>query len=389
MGRFLLTLIVTAALVGGGFLAGVAWSQHNDAGMPESPVPAPAGERTAVRPAALPVGLGDSETKTIALFENASPSVVFITTLAVQQDLFSMNVLEVPQGSGSGFVWDRAGHIVTNYHVIAGADAAHVTLADHSDWPARLVGAAPEKDIAVLRIEAPAERLRPLLVGTSDHLRVGQSVLAIGNPFGFDQSLTTGVISALGREINSATGLPIRDVIQTDAAINPGNSGGPLLDSAGRLIGVNTAIYTPSGASAGIGFAIPVHAVQGTVPDLIAHGRVRRAALGVELAPDSVLRQAGLEGALIFRVVPGGGADRAGFQGTRRLPFGRWQLGDVIVGVAGTPVRSSGDLLLALEEKEAGETVEVEFLRDGQRGTTRVALVDSGAIAGAERGRVQ
>jgi S1-C subfamily serine protease len=315
--------------------------------------------------------------------------VVYITTVAVQQDLFSMNVMEVPQGSGSGFIWDRAGHIVTNFHVIAGADAAQVTLSDHSSWPARLIGEAPERDLAVLRIEAPADRLRPIAIGSSEHLRVGQKVLAIGNPFGFDQSLTTGVISALGREINSLTDMPIRDVIQTDAAINPGNSGGPLLDSAGRVIGVNTAIYTPSGGSAGIGFAIPVHAVQGAVPDLIAHGRLQRATLGVELAPDSVLRQARIEGALIFRVVPGSGAAEASLRGTTRLPYGRWQLGDVIVGIGGQPVRSSADLLLVLEEKQAGETVDIEVVRDGRRATARVVLGDGSEVRGAERGRVQ
>jgi S1-C subfamily serine protease len=197
------------------------------------------------------------------------------------------------------------------------------------------------------------------------------------------------VISALGREIDSVAGLPIRDVIQTDAAINPGNSGGPLLDSAGRVIGVNTAIYTPSGASAGIGFAIPVHAVQGAVPDLIAHGRVQRATLGVELAPDTVLRQAGLEGALIFRVARGSGADQADLRGTRRLPLGRWQLGDVIVGIDGKPVRSSADVFLALEEKKAGDTAELEIVRDGRRAKARVVLGGSGEAREAERGRVQ
>ena len=325
-GRFLLTLILTAMVAGGGFLAGVAWSQREPEAPPGAETPqtrqAP-GEASAILPVSQRTDLDAEEKETIALFETASPSVVYITTVAVQQDLFSMNVMEVPQGSGSGFIWDRSGHIVTNVHVIAGADAAQVTLSDHSAWPARLIGGAPEKDLAVLRIEAPADRLRPIAIGSSENLRVGQKVLAIGNPFGFDQSLTTGVISALGREINSLTDLPIRGVIQTDASINPGNSGGPLLDSAGRVIGVNTAIYTPSGASAGIGFAIPVHAVQGAVPDLIAHGRLQRATLGVELAPDPVLRQAGIEGALIFRVVPGSGAAEANLRGTRRLPLGR------------------------------------------------------------------
>lgn len=378
-GRFLLILILLAMIAGGGFVAGVAWSQR---AAPPADAPETVEEATGPRTVSLRAGLDEDEKKRIALFETASPSVVFITTLAVQQDLFSLNVMEVPQGSGSGFIWDRAGHIVTNYHVVAGADAAHVTLSDHSDWQARLVGAAPEKDLAVLRIDAPADRLRPLAVGTSEDLRVGQTVLAIGNPFGFDQSLTTGVISALGREIDSVTGQPIRDVIQTDAPINPGNSGGPLLDSAGRVIGVNTAIYTPSGGSAGIGFAIPVQAVQWAVPDLIAHGRVRRASLGIQLAPDAMLRRAGVEGSLIARVAPGSGAARAGLRGTRRLPFGRWQLGDIIVGLDGEPVRSAADIFLALERKKAGDTVEIELIRDSRRSTVRVELMDSDEIQG-------
>ncbi len=385
-GRFFFLLMVLGLVACGGFFAGVAWS-----GRPPAQGEPAAGETETPEPRAADPreDLDPWEKKTIALFETASPSVVNITTLAVQRDLFSMNVLEVPQGSGSGFVWDREGHIVTNDHVIAGADAAQVTLADHSDWPARLVGRAPEKDLAVLRIEAPADKLRPITVGSSADLRVGQSVYAIGNPFGFDQSLTTGVISAVGREISSTAGVPIRDVIQTDAAINPGNSGGPLLDSSGRVIGVNTAIYTPSGGSAGIGFAIPVHAVRWAVPDLIAHGAIRRPALGVELAPDGVLRRAGIQGALVYRVAAGTGADRAGLRGTRRLAFGRWEMGDIIVGIAGQPIRTSADVLLAVEEKKAGEQVAVDLLRDNRRLTVQVVLADAADLPGAVRGQVQ
>jgi S1-C subfamily serine protease len=389
-GSCFLTALAVTMLTGGGFVAGVAWSQRAEPSEASESAPeTAAGEAAGVRTVSQRADLGEDERTTIALFEAASPSVVYITTTAVQQDLFSMNVMQVPQGSGSGFIWDRAGHVVTNYHVIAGAAGAQVTLADHSSWPARLVGEAPERDLAVLRIEAPADRLRPIPIGSSDDLRVGQSVLAIGNPFGFDQTLTTGIISAVGREIESVAGVPIRDVIQTDAAINPGNSGGPLLDSAGRVIGVNTAIYSPSGGSSGIGFAIPVHAVQGAVPDLIAHGRIQRATLGVELAPDTVLRQAGIPGALVFRVAPGSGAAEAGLRGTRRLRFGRWELGDVIVAVEGEAVRSAADLLLALEEKEPGEIVRVELLREGRRSTAEVRLGDGGEARGRDRGRVQ
>jgi S1-C subfamily serine protease len=208
-------------------------------------------------PGVAPVTVvSQSEELTIKLFENAAPSVVYITTTTLQQDYWSRNVYEIPSGTGSGFVWDEKGHIVTNYHVIRGSNKAKVTLSDQATYDAVVVGVEPKKDIAVLRITSKTQ-LRPLPVGTSHDLRVGQSVFAIGNPFGLDQTLTTGVISALGREIQSVDNVPIRDVIQTDAAINPGNSGGPLLDISGRLIGVNTAIYSPSGAYAGIGCSVP------------------------------------------------------------------------------------------------------------------------------------
>ncbi|MBM4297498.1 MAG: trypsin-like serine protease, partial [Deltaproteobacteria bacterium] len=205
--------------------------------------------------------LRGDEKSTIALFKQASPAVVNITAIGVERDMFTLNLYQIPQGTGSGFVWDTTGNIITNFHVIQNADAAQVTLADQSNWKARVVGVAPDKDLAVLKIDAPANKLQPIPIGTSKDLQVGQSVFAIGNPFGLDQTLTTGIISALNREIESVTRRPIQGVIQSDAAINPGNSGGPLLDSAGRLIGVNTAIYSPSGASAGIGFAIPVDTV--------------------------------------------------------------------------------------------------------------------------------
>jgi S1-C subfamily serine protease len=224
---------------------------------------------------------------------------------------------------------------------------------------------------------------------TQLNLRVGQKVFAIGNPFGFDQSLTTGIISALGREIQSVSGAPIRDVIQTDAAINPGNSGGPLLDSAGRVIGVNTAIYSPSGASSGIGFAIPVYDVQRAVPDLIAHGHIQRPTLGVELAPESVMRQLGLEGALVFRIQRGSGADRAGMHGTRRDALGSWSLGDVIVGVDGQPVRSSGDIPLMLEAKKAGDKVKLELIRDGRSTDATVTLSPASEATGSDAPAVQ
>jgi S1-C subfamily serine protease len=351
-----------------------------DAGVPlttalpaQAQAPPSSASRGAIPPKPEP-DLQDEERATISLFEHASPAVVYITSLTVRRNAFSLDLTQIPQGSGSGFIWDREGHVVTNYHVIAGASGARVTLADQSTWDARLVGGAPEKDLAVLKIDAPASKLPPLPIGRSENLRVGQSVFAIGNPFGLDQTLTTGVISALGREIQSAAGVPIRDVVQTDAAINPGNSGGPLLDSAGRLIGVNTAIYSPSGAYAGIGFAIPAHDVSWVVPDLIRYGRVQRPTLGIELAPEGFAQRLGLEGAVIYRVAPGSGAAAAGLRGLGQDSRGRVELGDVIVTLNGTAVASSGDLLLALENQKAGATVRVGLLRGNRRVEVPVRL---------------
>jgi S1-C subfamily serine protease len=323
--------------------------------------------------------LAEDEKSTVELFEHAGPSVVFITNLAVRRDAFSFNVLEIPQGTGSGFVWDDAGHVVTNFHVIQGAQAAEVTLGDHSSWDAHLVGTAPDKDVAVLRIDAPAERLHPIPVGTSVDLRVGQKVFAIGNPFGLDHTLTTGVISAVGREIRSVTGRTIQGVIQTDAAINPGNSGGPLLDSAGRVVGVNTAIYNPPGASGtyiGIGFAVPVDTVRRIVPELIAHGKLVQPGLGVVLADDRITRELGLQGALVLDVKAGGSAEQAGIRPTRRDETGRLRLGDLIVAVGAVEVGGSDDLSGALEDRSVGDTVEVTLLREGRREKVKVRLQD-------------
>jgi S1-C subfamily serine protease len=272
------------------------------------------GRTDAVPRAVTPRGpLAADELAHVELFRKASPSVVHITSLGVQRDLFSMNVQQVPRGTGTGFVWDGQGHIVTNFHVIQGANGARVTLADQSSFDAQLVGAFPDRDLAVLRIEAPREKLPPIVVGTSRDLLVGQRVYAIGNPFGLDQTLTTGIVSALNREIESFNSRTIRGVIQTDAAINPGNSGGPLLDSAGRLIGVNTQIASPSGASAGIGFAIPVDEVNRIVPRLIKDGRFVRPALGVSAGSANLQRALGLpKGVVVVQVTPGGPAARAG-----------------------------------------------------------------------------
>lgn len=329
----------------------------------------------AVPRAVTPRGdLAADEQATVKLFRQASLSVVYITTVALRRDFFNLNLSEIPQGSGSGFIWDQEGHVITNFHVIQDASSAKITLADQSVWDAQLVGAAPDKDLVVLYINAPKDRLKPLAIGTSSDLLVGQKVFAIGNPFGLDQTLTTGIISALGREITSVSNRTITGVIQTDAAINPGNSGGPLLDSAGRLIGVNTAIYSPSGSSAGIGFAVPVNTVNRVVPQLIRHGRVIRPGLGVRVADDAAARRLELPGVLILRIEAGGGARAAGLRGTRRDAGGRWILGDVIVGLESERVETSDDLLNALEKHQVGDTIQVEILRGDERLSVPVRL---------------
>ena len=297
-----------------------------------------------------------------------------ITAIGVERDLFTLNLYQIPQGTGSGFVWDTRGNVITNFHVIQNADAAQATLADQSNWKARVVGTAPDKDLAVLRIEAPANRLHPIPIGTSKDLQVGQSVFAIGNPFGLDQTLTTGVISALNREIESVTRRPIQGVIQSDAAINPGNSGGPLLDSAGRLIGVNTAIYSPSGTSAGIGFAIPVDTVNRIVPELIRSGKIIRPGLGVQIADEQIAERLGVSGLLVVDVARGGAAARAGIRPTRRDAEGRLRLGDVIEAVDGKKIESTNDLFLLLEKYKVGDSVTLSLLRDGRTVQTRLTL---------------
>jgi S1-C subfamily serine protease len=352
--------------LGGAVLLGACTGGREERALARSaPAPDPAPSAAAL---VTPRGdLSEAERGTIALFEAASPSVVYITNLAVRRDFLTLNSFEIPQGTGSGFIWDQNGHVVTNYHVIQGAQRAEVRLADHSEWSARLVGADPDHDLAVLRIDAPRERLRPLPRGTSANLRVGQYAMAIGNPFGLDQTLTTGVISALGRRIQAMNGRPIQGVIQTDAAINPGNSGGPLLDSAGRVIGINTAILAPEGSYVGIGFAVPVDTVVRSVPQLISSGRVTRPGLGVALVADRVVRELGLSGALILEVSRGSGAARAGLQGTRRDASGRVVLGDLIVAIDGQPVDAADDVGLRLEQRQVGETVRVTVERNGGR----------------------
>lgn len=320
--------------------------------------------------------VNSAEEATIALFENAAPSVVYITTTTVRQDYWSRNVYEIPAGTGSGFIWDDQGNIVTNYHVIQGAYKAKVTLSDQTTWDAEVVGIEPRKDLAVLKIKASA-KLKPIPIGTSYNLKVGQSVFAIGNPFGLDQTLTTGVISALGREIESVAQIPIRDVIQTDAAINPGNSGGPLLDISGRLIGVNTSIISPSGTYAGIGFSVPVDVVNWVVPDLIRFGEVRRPVLGVDLVQQQVIDRMELKGALVMAVAPGSGAENGGLQPTRKTSDGEFIMGDLIIEVNEEPIGSNNDLLLTLEKYKPGEQIRLKVKRKQQTANLTITLGSS------------
>ncbi len=321
----------------------------------------------------IPSGLSDDEKRDISIFRHASRSVAFITSIALRRDLFTFDVMQIPQGAGSGFLWDDQGHVVTNYHVISEGSSFQVTLADHTDWPAEVVGYAPDKDIAVLRIEAPRDRLVPLDVGASRGLVVGQRVLAIGNPFGLDQTLTVGVVSALGRELTSPSGRTIHDVVQTDAAINPGNSGGPLLDSTGHLIGMNTAIYSPSGTSAGIGFAVPVDTVKRLVPQIIRYGKAIQPGIGVQLLRDEWAQQIGAQGVVVQEVTPGGPADRAGIVGLQRGRR-RITLGDVIAFVDGQRVKSTDDVYYAFEAAGVGKEVTLTLIRDGKERTVRVRV---------------
>jgi len=326
------------------------------------------------RPVTMPAGeLGADEKSTIAVFKMVSPSVVHITNIAQMRNVITASVDDVPQGTGSGFIWDEAGHIVTNYHVIEGATSTEVTLADGTTYEGKIVGTARDKDVAVIKIDAPPSKLAKIMIGTSGDLQVGQKVLAIGNPFGLDQTLTTGVISGLGREITSKSQRKIYDVIQTDAPINPGNSGGPLLDGQGRLIGINTAIYSPSGASAGIGFAVPVDTVNLVVPQILNLKGEVRPVLGVNILSDGEMRQIGVIGVGIRNITRGGPADRAGLTGLQQGAQGL-ELGDVITKIDGNPVTKTADLFRVLDRRRIGDTVELEVVRGGNRRTVKLTL---------------
>jgi S1-C subfamily serine protease len=329
------------------------------------------------RPIAPRGELWPEERATIALFERSRASVVYITTSQRVLDLWSRNIHSIPRGTGSGFIWDDRGHVVTNFHVIQGANFARVTLSDHGTYDASLVGVAPEFDVAVLKIDAPRTKLQPILIGSSGDLQVGQKVFAIGNPFGLDQTLTTGVVSALGRTIRSMTNEPIGDVIQTDAAINPGNSGGPLLDSAGRLIGVNTAIFSPSGSSAGIGFAVPVDLVRRTVDQIISQGRAIRPQLGISTSDSMgrrILDRLQLKsGVPVLNVERNSAAAEAGVRPMQITPAGELR-GDIVLSIDGKEVNSTQDLYTVLQRYGVGDTVKLKVFRDGEETEVAVRL---------------
>jgi S1-C subfamily serine protease len=364
-------------LIVGGFLLGTAWKtqdQHLSDGEQESPLietelSESENDRSTFANLSIPPSrsrLNSDEKAVISLFEAAAPSTVFIATSEYQRSYWSTDISEIPKGTGTGFVWDKTGHIITNFHVIRGADRAKVTLSDQTTWDATLVGYEASKDLAVLKIDAPADLLKPIQLGESENLQVGQFVFAIGNPFGLDQTLTTGVISALGREIESVSGVPIRGVIQTDAAINPGNSGGPLINSSGELIGVNTAIYSPSGAYAGIGFSIPVDVVKWAVPQLIEYGKVIRPTMGVELDPYNFARRIGVTGVMVRNVYKSSAAEKAGVLPTFRNRRGEIELGDIIIAINEDKIATRNDVLLAIEKYQPGDNIILKVIRDGE-----------------------
>lgn len=322
-----------------------------------------------------PAFLTNDEQNNISVFKSASPSVVFVTNTQLRRQRFSLNVMEIPRGSGTGFIWDESGLIVTNFHVVQGANKITIELQSNKSYQATVVGSAPEKDIALLKIDAPNEDLQPLPLGDSASLAVGRKVLAIGNPFALDTTLTVGVVSALNREIKSITNRTIKNVIQTDAAINPGNSGGPLLNSNGQLVGVNTAIYSPTGASAGIGFAIPVNAVKVIIPQLIEHGKLIRPVLGIEPLTDYWTRRLRVKGVAILSVREGLPAANAGMVGVREDRRGKIHLGDVIIAINGQNVINEDSLLNQLEHFSPGDTVKITTLKDEKIHNYNVQLI--------------
>jgi S1-C subfamily serine protease len=317
----------------------------------------------------------DSEKRIINIYHSTVPSVVNVSNIKIA-DSFFYGKVEMPQGSGTGFIWDDQGHIVTNYHVVHGGNSLVVTFHnDKKQYKASVVGVAPKKDIAILKLDEKPNNLKPIKVGSSKDLLVGQMVLALGNPFGLDHSISRGIISALGRKIDGIGGVKIHDMIQTDAAINQGNSGGPLLNSMGEIIGMNTMIFSTSGSSAGLGFAVPVDTIKAIAPQLIKHGKVIRPGLGIGILPDSAREQFfGKKGAAISFVDPEGAAAEAGLKGMMKDRFGRIYIGDVIIKINDQEVNSTDDVYHQLEKYQIGDTINVEYIREDKKRTASVKL---------------
>lgn len=312
------------------------------------------------------------EQRTIDVFERNSPAVVYITTVERVLNPWTRNVSEIPSGTGTGFIWNEAGYIVTNNHVVKGSSRARVRMSDQKTFDAEVIGTSAAHDLAVLRLTNTQDLPKPVTIGRSSELKVGQKVLAIGNPFGLDHTLTSGIVSALDRDIDSEGGT-MQNLIQTDAAINPGNSGGPLLDSAGNVVGVNVAIYSPSGASAGIGFAIPIDVVNRVVPQLVEHGQYVRPILGVTMndrVNKRVMERLGVEGVLILEVSPNSPAARAGLRGTQVTYRDDLILGDIIQAIDNKPIKTTGDLTSVLDEYQFDDKVKLTVYRDGEGSKT-------------------
>ncbi len=355
-----------------------------------TPLPTPQPTQTpwviVVTPTPLPAGVVSAvdveEQLVVDVYSRVSPAVVYITSRIIVRDFFWGAYPQ--EGTGSGFVIDKAGYIVTNNHVVENADTVIVTLSDETSVEAEVIGTDPGNDVAVLRIDVPPDRLQPVQLGTSGDLRVGQRAIAIGNPFGLERTLTTGVISSLGRPLEVGDQRTIYDVIQTDAAINPGNSGGPLLDSTGRLIGMNTAIYSPTGSSVGLGFAVPVDTLRRVVNSIIDKGYYPHPSLGIrgyDVTPElaEILELPVKRGIMIFEVVPGQAAARAGIRGgDRRVRVGRYTLligGDIVIAIDGSNIQEMSDLTKYLETKtEVGQLVDVTVVRDGSEQTIQVQV---------------
>jgi S1-C subfamily serine protease len=324
----------------------------------------------------IAIYLQADEKNNIEVFREVSQSVVYISSVQYQRDFFSLNVYEIPQGTGTGFVWDDKGHIVTNFHVIDDANRVEVTLWNQKTYNAEFIGGDPDKDLAVLKIDAKKSVLNPIKTVGREPLLVGQKAIAIGNPFGLDNTMTVGIISALGREIESLTGRKITGVIQTDAAINPGNSGGPLLNTHGKMIGVNTQIVSKSGSSSGIGFAIPIDVVKKIIPQLIQYGKVREIGLaGVSLVPDYYRYRLGFKsGVIIYKVRRGSSAERVGLKGLSRGRFGRIIVGDVVVELEGKEIAKINDIADILDNYKSGQSVDLKVFRDDRLINVKVKL---------------